>query len=82
VTQKAEADIGNFIEALLTGLQTLADIEAVWSFCESDKAWPERKHKLLYQEVEADLRFFQDTTGFSAKQLMHKWNKVERGPQA
>lgn len=82
MTTKADSDIGNFIDALLTGLETLADIESVWSFCESDRACPDKKFKLLYQEVEADLRHFEDATGFSAKKLLSKWNKVDRGPQA
>jgi len=82
VTDKKDSDLGNFIDALLAGLETLAEIETVWTFCESDKVWPDKKYKLLYQEVEADLRTFQDQTGFSAKQLMTKWNKEQHGPQA
>lgn len=77
-----DSEVGNFIEALLSGLDALSEIETVWSFCESDRCTPDKKFKMLYQCVESELREFQDQTGVSAKQLMHKWNKAGDGPQA
>lgn len=72
-----DKDLGNFIDALLTGLETLAGLEGVWTYCESERCNPDKKQALMYKEIEADLKEFQAKTGFTAAELLLKWNKAK-----